>query len=134
MRALYCLYCFFCSSEPVRVSIHLRPWLLSFFLRVFDAVVELFDPFCEEAPGPPELFELLSAQRVQRVDLARRPLLRRDLLHVHEAALLDPDEQRVDGALDDVGEALLAQPRRDLVAVRRPARPGSRGRCPRACP
>ena len=25
----------------------------------------------------------------------------------------------VDGALDDVGEALLAQPRRDLVAVRR---------------
>lgn len=31
--------------------------------------------------------------------------------------LLDPDEQRVDGALGDVGEALLAQPGGDLVAV-----------------
>src|SRR5918993_3136923 len=80
-------------------------------------MVELFDPFYEEAPGPPELFEVLAAQPVQRVDLARRPLLGRDLRHVHEAALLDPDQQRIDGALDDVGEALLAQPRRDLVAV-----------------
>jgi hypothetical protein len=40
--------------------------------------------------------------------------------HVDEAALLDPDEQRVDGALCDVGEALSPQPRRDLVAVRGP--------------
>ena len=60
-----------------------------------------------------------SSLRVQRVDLARRPLLGRDLLDVDEAALLDPDQQGVDGALGDVGEALLAQPGRDLVAVRR---------------
>jgi hypothetical protein len=51
----------------------------------------------------------------------RRPLLGRDLLHVDEAAQLDSDEQRVDGALGDVGEALIPQPSRDLVAVRGPA-------------
>src|SRR4051794_24357729 len=83
-------------------------------------MVELLDPFGEEAPAPPELFEVLAAQCVQRVDLARRPLLGRDLRHVHETALLDPDQQRIDGALRDVGEALLAQPRGDLVAVCRP--------------
>jgi hypothetical protein len=27
--------------------------------------------------------------------------------HVDEAALLDPDQQRVDGALGDVGETLI---------------------------
>ena len=32
-RALYCLYCFFCSSEPVRVSIHLAAMsVLSFWV------------------------------------------------------------------------------------------------------
>ena len=72
-------------------------------------VVELFDPFREEAPGPPELVELLLALGVERVHLAWRPLLGRNLLHVDEAALLDPDEQGVDGALDDVGEALLRE-------------------------
>src|SRR6478735_9310333 len=87
---------------------------------MFDGVVELFDPFGEEAPAPPELLEVLAASGVERVDLARRTLLGRDLLDVGEAALLDPDEEGVDGALDDVGEASLAQPSRDLVAVRRP--------------
>src|SRR5262245_15625141 len=58
---------------------------------------------------------------VEGVDLARRPLLRRALLHVDEAALLDPDEQCVDGSFGDVREALVPQPRRDLVAVRGPA-------------
>ena len=58
---------------------------------------ELFEPFCEEAPGPPELFEIVLSLSVEGVDLARRPLLGGDLLHVDEAALLDPDEQRVDG-------------------------------------
>src|SRR6266540_5890150 len=80
--------------------------------------MELFEASCEEAPGPPELFEIVPSLSVQGIHLARRPLLRRDLLHVDEAALLDPDEQRVDGALGDVGEALLPQPCRDLVAVR----------------
>jgi hypothetical protein len=28
---------------------------------MFDVVVKLFDPFCEEAPRPPELFEVLAA-------------------------------------------------------------------------
>ena len=60
--------------------------------------------------------------RVERVHLARRSLLGRDLLDIHEAPLLDADEQRVHGAFDDVREALLAQSRRDLVPVR-----GSRG-------
>src|SRR5678816_945442 len=83
--------------------------------------MELFEPFSEEAPGPPELFEVLPSLGVEGVHLARRPLLRRDLLHVDEAALLDPDQQRIDGAFGDVGEALLPQPRRDLVAVRGPA-------------
>ena len=83
--------------------------------------VELFDAFCEEAPRPPELFEICLSLSVEGIDLARRPLLGRDLLHVDEAALLDPDQQGVDGALGDVGEALIAQPRRDLVAVRGPA-------------
>ena len=68
--------------------------------------MELFEPFGEEAPGPPELIEVLLSPSVERIHLARRPLLGRDLLHVDEAALLDPDEQRVDGALGDVGEAL----------------------------
>ena len=66
--------------------------------------------------------ELFAPLRVERIHLARRSLLGRDLLHIHEAPLLDADEQRVDGAFDEVREALLAQSRRDLVAVR-----GSRG-------
>src|SRR4029453_8750059 len=65
--------------------------------------------------------EVVPSLRVEGIHLARRPLLRRDPLHVDEAALLDPDQQRIDGALGDVGEALLPQPRRDLVAVRGPA-------------
>src|SRR4029453_9657534 len=83
--------------------------------------MELFEPFREEAPGPPELFEVVPSLRVERIHLARRPLLRRDLLHVDQAALLDPDQQRIDGAFGGVGEALLPQPRRDLEAVRGPA-------------
>src|SRR6266542_2410452 len=83
--------------------------------------MELFEASCEEAPGPPELFEILPSMSVQGIHLARRPLLRRDLLHVNEAALLDPDQQRVDGALGDVEEALIPQPCRDLVAVGGPA-------------
>src|SRR6185437_6363413 len=75
----------------------------------------------EEAPGPPELFEIGLSLSVEGVDLARRPLLGGDLLHVDEAALLDPDQQRVDGPFGDVGDALRPQPCRDLVAVRGPA-------------
>src|SRR6266487_3473461 len=113
MRALSCLYCFFCSSDPVTSSIHFAAISLASF-------AELFEPFCEEAPGPPELFEIFLSLSVEGIHLAWRPLLGRDLLHVDEALLLDPDEQGVDGALGDVGEALLPQPRRDLVAVRGP--------------
>src|ERR1700761_5748383 len=87
----------------------------------FTSFAELFEPFREEAPGPPELFEVLPSLGVEGVHLARRPLLGRNLLHVDEAALLDPDEQCVDGSFCDVGEALIPQPRRDLVAVRGPA-------------
>src|SRR4029453_14811811 len=83
--------------------------------------MELFEPFREEAPGPPELFEVVPSLRVERIHLARRPLLRRDLLHGAQPPLLDPDQQPIDGAFGDVGEALLPQPRRDLVAVRGPA-------------
>jgi hypothetical protein len=43
------------------------------------------------------------------VHLARRPLLGGDLLDVDETALLDPDQQRVDGPLGDVGEVLLSR-------------------------
>src|SRR5829696_1917066 len=80
----------------------------------------MFQPFSEEAPRPPELFEIFPSLSVEGIHLARRPLLGRDLLHVDEALLLDPDEQGVDGALGDAGEALPPQPRRDLVAVRGP--------------
>src|SRR5215467_1436422 len=114
MRTLYCLYCLFCSSEPVTSSIHFAAISLASFM-------ELFEPFSEEAPGPPELFEVLPPASVQGIHLARRPFLRRNLLHVDEATLLDPDQECIDGAFHDVGEALLPQPRGDLVAVRRPA-------------
>src|SRR5580700_3336151 len=80
--------------------------------------MQLCELFRKEAPRPPELFEIFLSPRVERKHLARRPLLGRDLLHVDEALLLEPDEQRVNGALGDVGEALLPQPCRDLVAVR----------------
>src|SRR5664279_5448599 len=109
-RALYCRYCLFCSSEPVTSSIHLAAMSLASF-------VELFEPFREEAPGPPELIEVLLTRCVERVDLAWRALLGRDLLHVHETLLLKPHEDRVHGALGDVGEALVAEPGRDLVPI-----------------
>src|SRR6476620_8918144 len=99
MRALYCLYCFFCSSDPVTSSIHFAAISLASF-------VELFQSFCEEAPRPPELFEICLSPSVEGIDLARRPLLRRDLLHVDEAALLAPDEQREDDALQRALEHL----------------------------
>ena len=38
MRALCCLYCFFCSSDPVRVSIHFAAMSSASF-------AELFEPF-----------------------------------------------------------------------------------------
>src|SRR5580700_8836049 len=79
--------------------------------------MELFKSFREEAPRAPELLEIFLSLRVERIHLARRPLVGRDLLHVDEALLLEPDEQGVDGAFGDVREALLAQPCRDLIAV-----------------
>src|SRR3954452_4756189 len=102
MRALYCRYAFLSSSDPVRNSIHFAAMsVLSF--------VELFDTFCEEAPRAPELFKLFTAQRVDGIHLARWALLGRDLLHIDEAALLDAHEQGVDGAFDEIREALLSQ-------------------------
>src|SRR4030095_10924150 len=106
MRALYCLYCFFCSSDPVRVSIHLAAPSVLFFAG---GAGELFNPFREEAPRPPEHVELFSTMRVERVHLAWWALLGRPLLHVHEAPLLDPDEQGVDGAFDEFGESFVPQ-------------------------
>jgi hypothetical protein len=47
--------------------------------------MELFQSFREEAPSPPELFEIFPSLSVEGIHLARRPLLRRDLLHVDEA-------------------------------------------------
>src|ERR1700680_1646189 len=79
--------------------------------------MELFELFREEAPRPPELFEIFLSLRVERIHLARRPLLGRGLLHVNEALQLEPDEEGVDGAFGDGGEALLPQPGRDLIAV-----------------
>src|SRR5215468_3663439 len=61
MRALSFLYCFFCSSEPVTSSIHFAAISLASF-------AELFEPFCEEAPGPPELFEIFLSLSVEDVD------------------------------------------------------------------
>src|ERR1700686_371742 len=113
MRALSRLYCFFCSRDPVTSSIN-------FGAISFASFLELFELFCEEAPCPPELFEIFLSVSVERIHLARRPLDGRDLLHVDEALLLEPDEEGVDGAFGDVGEALVPQPGRDLVAVRRP--------------
>src|SRR5580700_11100463 len=79
--------------------------------------MELFKSFREEAPRAPELLEIFLSLRVERIDLAWRPFVGRDLLHVDEALLLEPDEQRVDSPLGNVGEALLTQPCGDLVAV-----------------
>src|SRR6478609_6069929 len=109
MRAFSCLYCFFCSSDPVRVSIHLATTSVLLFCGGFcDVVVQPSDPFREEAPRSPELCELLAPLLVERVDLSGRPLLGRDLLDVDEAPLFDPDEERVHGSLDEIGEALLS--------------------------
>src|SRR6478752_6813580 len=98
MRALSCLYCFFCSSDPVRVSIHFAVMsVLSFCVAsccvVRDVALEPADSFRKEGPRPEKLFELLSPLGVERIDFARRPFLGRHLLHIHEAPLLDPDEQ-----------------------------------------
>src|ERR1700733_3792838 len=84
--------------------------------------MELFELFREEAPRAPELVEVFLSLRVERIHLARRPLLGRDLLHVDEVLLLEPDKQRVDGAFGDIREALVPQPCCDLVAVRGPHR------------
>src|SRR4051794_501680 len=102
LRALSRLYCFFCSSDPVRASIHLATISAASF-------TELFDTFLEEAPRPPEVVELGPTPVVERIDLARRALLGRHLLDVDQATLLHPDQQGVDGALGDVREATLAQ-------------------------
>src|SRR5258708_8629719 len=37
---------------------------------------ELFEPFCEEAPRPPEFFEILPSLSVEGIHPARRPPLR----------------------------------------------------------
>src|SRR6187402_250153 len=114
IRATFALYCFFCSSDPVRAPIHFATMsVLSFGVRDLSALgAEPFDTSCEEAPGPPELVELRSSRGVERVDLPRRALLGRHLLHVHEPPLLDADQQGVDGSLGQVDEPLLAQLRR----------------------
>src|SRR6476646_2063806 len=83
IRAFSCLYCFFCSSDPVRVSIHFATMsVFPFSVGFRDFGVELSDPFREEAPCPEELFELFAPLRVERVHLSGRPFLGRDLLHV----------------------------------------------------
>ena len=58
---------------------------------------------------------------VERVHLPRRSLLGGNPLGVHKSALFDAHEQRIHRALGDVCEATGAQPRGDLVSVRRPA-------------
>jgi hypothetical protein len=55
--------------------------------------MELFELSCEEAPGPPELFEILLSLNIERIHFPRRPLLGRNLLHVDKASLLDPKAQ-----------------------------------------
>src|SRR3954462_14074835 len=119
MRALSCRYCFFCSSDPVTVSIHLAATSV---LSSCVLGMELGDAFGQEAPRRPEPVQLFPALGVDRVHLSRRALLRGNSLDVHEPALLDPEQDRVDGSLDDGREALVPQPRRDLVPVRRPRR------------
>jgi hypothetical protein len=83
------------------------------------SVAELVQASCEEAPGPPELVEVVTSVAVEGVDLARRALLRGDLLDVDESALLDAHEDGVHRPLGDVGEPLLAQAGGDLVPVGR---------------
>jgi hypothetical protein len=58
------------------------------------SLLEPFQTFCEEAPRPPELIEVVPSAGVDGVDLARRSLFRRDLLDVDEAALLDAASSR----------------------------------------
>src|SRR6478609_10833642 len=86
MRAFSCLYCFFCSSDPVRVSIHFATMSA---LSSCDVGLQHCDPFREEVPRPPETVELFAPLRVQRVHLAGRPLLGGHLLHIDETPLLD---------------------------------------------
>ena len=62
---------------------------------------------------PDDLVSVVIAEAVSRV---LRALEEEGVV----TSLLDPDEQRVDGSFCDVGEALIPQPRRDLVAVRGP--------------
>ncbi|MNH32204.1 hypothetical protein D3C79_926290 [compost metagenome] len=71
----------------------------------------------QEAPGGPELLELLPALGVQGVHLAGRTLLARDLLDVDEVLLLDAHQECVDRAFGDVGESVVADACGDLVPV-----------------
>src|SRR6478735_2274163 len=80
MRALAALYCFFCFIHVAMSAVFLS---------------ELLQSFRQEAPRRPELVEVRPALGVEREDLARWALGGRDLLHVHVAALLDPDQQGV---------------------------------------
>src|SRR5215469_14342017 len=114
IRALYCLYRFFWSSDPVTNSIHFSAMSIASF-------VEQLQSIRQEAPRLPELFEVFATLSVEGVHPPRRALLRRNLLHVDDAPLLDPDQHRVNGSLRNVGEPLLPEPRCDLVAVRGPA-------------
>jgi hypothetical protein len=86
-------------------------------LDIAVSFAELFKTFCEEAPGPPELGEIFAACGVDAVDLAWWALIGGHLLHVHEAALFDADEQRVDSPFGDVRESPLSQPGSDLISV-----------------
>jgi len=79
------------------------------------SVLEVLEAVGEERPGRPGVVELVAASGLRGEHLARRPLPGRDLLDVDEAALVDAHEERVHSALCDVDEALLAEPRRDLV-------------------
>ena len=54
MRALICLYYLFCSSVPVTCSIHFAAMSIA-------SVAELFEPFRQEAPGPPEFFQIVAS-------------------------------------------------------------------------
>jgi hypothetical protein len=91
-------------------------------------VREPFEPFGKKPPGPPEFFELFLSFTLSIRPCAAGPS-RRDRCCVDEAVLLDSGEQHVNGPICDVGEALLPQPGRDLVALRLVGPAGSRGRC-----
>src|SRR5215217_1988384 len=116
-RAFACLYCFFCSSDPVSASIHFAVMSVLLVGLVRVVRVQLFDALGEGVPGRPELRQLVRALRIEGVHLAGRALLARHLLDIDESALLDAHQQGVDGALGGVGEAVLAQACGDVVSV-----------------